>query len=311
MQILDVLKGCEGKALVFGIGGGGDIVSTIPVANFLSYFGLNSIHGSVVWDRIVVDPNPGPRKIEELENAEVVNDVVAIANERTRAMGVELTVSRAAKHFGKVIALDINKGARKLAEGIRDFCDKEGISVVVGVDAGGDAIAVGYESGIKSPLSDSMCVAALKHLADVWDGKVMIAVTGFGSDGELKFEELLLNISILMRKREFLGCSAIGERDYEEMKKLTSYVVTEASKIPLMAFDGEIGLKKIRKSRTVLVTPLSALVFYFTASGVFELNEIAQEIIDAASIEEANARLKKFGVFTELDFERAVSEHSE
>ena len=85
------------KALVFGMGGGGDIIATIPTASLLKEFGYEVLHGSIVWDRYIVDPKPGPRAIEELENCEVVNETIAIANPETRADGIQLTVSRAAK----------------------------------------------------------------------------------------------------------------------------------------------------------------------------------------------------------------------
>ena len=301
MEILDIIDGCE-KVLVFGIGGGGDIVSTIPVANFLRRFGVEVLHGSVVWDRIIIDPKPGPRSLDELENVEIVNDVVAFAHPETRTKyGVEPNVARAAKHFGSVVALDITKGAKRLAEGLRDFASQHNISLIIGVDAGGDAISIGFESGVKSPLSDAICVAALKDVEGV------VAVFGFGSDGELRLEELMLNISELFRLNGFLGCSAMSRKAYEEMKEITRFVVTEASSIPLMAYEGEFGVKKIRKSRTVVITPLCTLTFYFKARSVFEINQAARMIEKAKNVDEANKLLNKAGILTELDYERAVS----
>ncbi len=249
MEIIEILKSLEPKkALAFGIGGGGDIVSTIPVANFLGHFGFETLHGSVVWDRIIVDPKPGPRALEELVNIERVNETVGIANEGTRTVdGITPNIAKAAKHFGRVVALDLTKNADKLAEGIRDFAEKEDISLIVGVDAGGDAISVGFESGVRSPLADAICVAALKKIGGI------VAVTGFGSDGELRIEELLLNISQIIKKGGFLGCSSMSRMDYEMMKNIVKDVTTEASMIPLLAFEGEMGLKKLRKGEVLLL----------------------------------------------------------
>ena len=303
MEIIEILKSLEPKkALTFGIGGGGDIVSTIPVANFLGHFGFETLHGSVVWDRIVVDPKPGPRPLEELVGIERINETVGIANENTKtADGVIPNIAKAAKHFGKVVALDLTKNVGKLAEGIRDFAEKEGISLIVGVDAGGDAISVGFESGVRSPLADAICVAALKKVGGI------VAVTGFGSDGELRVEELLLNISDIIKKGGFLGCSSMSRRDYELMRNAVRDVTTEASMIPLMAFEGEMGLKKLRKGRSALVTPLSTLIFYFRAEAVFEINHAAKIVERAETFEEANSLLHAEGILTEYDFERAVA----
>ncbi len=303
MEIVDLLINANSKrALVFGIGGGGDIVSTIPVASFFKKFGFDVYHGSIVWDRIVVDPKPGPRSLDELDGIEFANECVGIADKNVRTKdGFIPNIARAAKHFGKVVALDITKGPMKLAEEIRDFAEKERISVIVGVDAGGDAISVGFESGVRSPLADAMCVAALAKLNGV------VAVTGFGSDGELRMEELLLNISEILRKGGMLGCSSMSREDYELMKKVTEDVATEASMIPVLAYEGELGLKKLRKGRTALISPLCTLVFYFKAQSVFEINEAAKIVEKAESFREANDKLHRAGILTEYDFERIVS----
>jgi len=303
MEIIELLKTLEPKkALAFGIGGGGDIVSTIPVANFLSHFGFETIHGSVVWDRIVLDPKPGPRSLEELHGVKIVNETVAIADEKTRTVdGVIPNIARASKHLGEVVALDLTKGAGKLADGLKDFAEREKISLIVGVDAGGDAISIGFESGVRSPLADAICVAALKKAGGI------VAVTGFGSDGELRFEELLFNISQIMKNGHFLGCSAMSRKDYEMMQSLVKDVKTEASMIPLMAFEGEMGLKRLRKGRSALITPLSTLIFYFKAEGVYEINQAAKIVEGAGSFEEANSLLHLEGILTEFDFERAVA----
>ncbi|MET1124499.1 MAG: DUF1152 domain-containing protein [Archaeoglobaceae archaeon] len=289
------------RALLFGIGGGGDIVSTIPVASFLKEFGVDVLHGSVAWDRLAVDPKPGPRSIEEFENVEVVNDVVAIARAETRTRdGVKPNLARAAELFGEVIAVDITKGVAKLADGLRDFADKRGVDLLIGVDAGGDAIATGFESGLRSPLADSICVAALSRL----DG--IVAVAGFGSDGELRMEELLMNMGELVKMRGYLGCTSMGYEDFERMRSAVEHVVTEASYLPLLAFEGFFGYKKLRRGRTAFISPLSILVFYFKASAVYELNEAARIVSEASDIEEANSLLHRAGILTELDFERAI-----
>jgi len=303
MEIIDILKDADSrKALAFGIGGGGDIVSTIPVAGFLKHFGFEVYHGSIIWDRIVVDPKPGPRSLAELEGVEIINETVGIANAKTKTKDEIIpNIARSARHFGKVVALDITKGVTKLAEGVRGFAEKEDISVIIGVDAGGDAISVGFESGVRSPLADAVCVAALKQV----DG--IVAVTGFGSDGELRVEELLLNISQILANGGFLGCSSMSRRDYLLMKEVVKDVTTEASLIPVLAYEGEMGLKKLRKGRTALITPLSTLIFYFKAKGVFEINEAAKIVEKTSNFEEANRLLNAEGILTEYDFERAVS----
>ncbi len=310
MDIIKLIKKKKsndlGKALVFGMGGGGDIVATIPTAFFLKEFGYHIYFGSIIWDRYVVDPEPGPRAIEELESCRVINDTVAIANPKTRTKyGVELTISRAAKSLGDVIALDITKGPSKLAKGIRDFMEKEEISLVIGVDSGGDVISMGFESGVKSPLADAVSLASLSLIEDS-----VVGVFGFGSDGELRIEEILYNMSLLMKDSGFLGCASMGKSDFEKMEELTGIVTTEASKIPIEAFKGEFKLTRIRDGRTVLISPLSVLTFYFDPRKVIQVNKLAKSVVGVNSVEEAKRILNDMGIFTEMDFEYLIDKGS-
>lgn len=61
------------KAFVFGIGGGGDIVSAIVAYTYLRKLGYNVLLGAVVWERYVEDPIPGPICFDDLRNAILVN----------------------------------------------------------------------------------------------------------------------------------------------------------------------------------------------------------------------------------------------
>ena len=44
------------KAILIGIGGGGDIVGTLPTARLLELFNIEYILGGLPWERSVIDP---------------------------------------------------------------------------------------------------------------------------------------------------------------------------------------------------------------------------------------------------------------
>jgi hypothetical protein len=50
------------KALVIGVGGGGDVVGALATGRFLEFCGLEFVLGGLSWERNVYDPIPGPRK---------------------------------------------------------------------------------------------------------------------------------------------------------------------------------------------------------------------------------------------------------
>jgi len=66
-----------------GIGGGGDVVGALAAAELLS----DAIVGGLSWERRPVDPAPGPRRLDEISHAELLNESVALAGPETSGPG--------------------------------------------------------------------------------------------------------------------------------------------------------------------------------------------------------------------------------
>lgn len=47
------------RALVIGVGGGGDVVGALATARFLEFCGLSVHLGGLPWERFIYDPKPG------------------------------------------------------------------------------------------------------------------------------------------------------------------------------------------------------------------------------------------------------------
>jgi hypothetical protein len=55
------------RPLVLGMGGGGDVVGALATAAAARlYDGADPVLGGVTWERAVIDPMPGPRRISEI-----------------------------------------------------------------------------------------------------------------------------------------------------------------------------------------------------------------------------------------------------
>jgi hypothetical protein len=73
---------------------------------------------------------------------------------------------------------------------------------------------------------------------------------------------------------------------------------------------GEIGVTTIRGGRReVTLSPLGALTFYMDPTVATErVARLAEAVLEADGLEQANQALHDLGVRTELDYERAMAE---
>ncbi|NOZ58994.1 MAG: DUF1152 domain-containing protein [Euryarchaeota archaeon] len=302
---LDEIAGRAERALVIGIGGGGDVIGCIPTASYLSLLGVEVVLGGLTWERRVVDPKPGPRRIEELENAEKLCEGAALAGPETRTIyGTALTESVASRVLGReVLLLDISGGALGTAKALEDAGRKLGIDLVVGIDVGGDSLARGDEPGVQSPLADGIMLAALAKLP----GDSVLGVIGYGSDGELTLEELNRNVAELIARGALLGARGATQEDLEIMERIASASATEASRLVVEAGRGRYGEYSIRAGRrSVYLTPCSLVTFYFSARQVFDFSRISRLVAHTSSLREADRILRKHGYLTELYFEEGA-----
>jgi len=61
------------RPLVIGMGGGGDVVGALASAEFARlYDGAEPLVGGLSWERRPIDPVPGPRRVDEIEGADLL-----------------------------------------------------------------------------------------------------------------------------------------------------------------------------------------------------------------------------------------------
>lgn len=295
----------KNRALVFGVGGCGDIVSTIPTARLLESHGVEVVLGGVAWERVVVDPQPGPRHLDDIEGIERLNDAVALATGETRTSdGIEFAETQVARHYGdEVVLIDIGGGARGVTTGLDDACDRLDIDLVVGTDAGGDVLARGDEPGIRSPLTDAIMLAALSSM----EMDTCLGMYGYGSDGELTLEEISDAVARAARRDGLLGSWGLTPRIVDELDTLLELVTTEASRLPVDVAHGQLGDATIREgARSVELTPASTVTFYFDPAAVAATSNLDDLVRETTSFEAAQEALAEAGYDTELDLERGL-----
>jgi hypothetical protein len=306
----EALMAAARRPLVIGMGGGGDVVGALATAELCRlYHGADPVVGGVTWERRVIDPRPGPRPIDQIEDGERLADCVVMAGPETRAGDVVFAESHMARFLGeRTVLVDPHPGSAAIAEGLAEAADALGCDLIVLLDVGGDALAHGTEPGLASPLCDSLMLAAAARLQD--SGRdVLAGVFGTACDGELTVDEVLARVSEVAAAGGLAGVRGLTDAVATRLEGAVQEVPTEASAMAIRCFRGDTGVAEIRRGlRTVPLSPLGALTIYLDpATTVASAARLANAVMDAGSMEEANEELNALGVRTELDLERETA----
>jgi hypothetical protein len=300
------------RPLVIGMGGGGDIVGALATAEAARiYGGAAPVLGGLAWERRPIDPVPGPRKVNEIEAAEVLAPGVLLAGPETRVRGrdVFFAESRMAQYLGEpTILIDVSAGPAAIATALGQAAARLGCDVIVFIDVGGDVLAYGDEPGLRSPLCDAVMLAAAGHLGR--SGQAVLAgVFGIGCDAELTPAEVLARLAEVAAEGGLCGARGLTAPVAERLEAAIELVPTEASAQAVRAFRGAHGLVKIRGgARTVELGPVAALTFYLDVEATIRaVGRLARAVDGASSLEQANDALNDIGVSTELDLEREAA----
>jgi hypothetical protein len=298
------------RPLILGIGGGGDVVGALATAEFSRlYDGAQPILGGLTWERSPVDPVPGSRSSDEIAGATELAPGILIAGGGThvRDTGVVFSEARMSAFLqAGTVLIDVGVGPRSLAAGLAEATTTLDRDLVVMIDVGGDMLADGSEPGLRSPLCDALMLAAGFRLAEL-GVPVLGGVFGLGCDGELTLAEGLERLAAIAGAGGLLGVRGLTEPVAARLEAAMEHVTTEASMLAVRAFRGEHGRVEIRGGAvTVEVTPIAAQTVFLDLETTFgTTGRLAQAVIDASTLEEANERLHGLDVRTELDLERA------
>ena len=308
MSDAELLLSRARRPLVLGIGGGGDVVGALATAEACRiYHDAEPVVGGVTWERRVIDPQPGPRSTDEIEGVrELAPGVLAAsAATRVRQSGVRFAEGRVAELLGEeTVLVDVTRAPAELAGSLSTAAEELGCDLFVFVDVGGDALAHGGEDGLASPLCDAIMLATAVHLQR--DRAVLGGIFGIGCDGELTPEEVLERMAEVATRGGLAGVRGLTLAVVERLETAVDAVPTEASAQALRCFRGERGTDTIRRGRrTVQLSPMGAATIYFDpTAAVHSAARLAREVLDATGIDDANERLHRLGLRSELDYER-------
>jgi hypothetical protein len=301
----DLLRN-SAKALVLGVGGGGDIVGTLPTARFLELFGISSVLGGLSWERFIYDPQPGTRTLAEVLHVRPLAPTVWLANaQTTSSSGVRFAESdMAALYDTETLLIDLSQGVPGVVTGLRAAMQALAADLLVGIDVGGDSLGAGHEAGLRSPLADAMMLAALQQLATEFP--CLWGVFGYGSDAELTQPEIDQALSRVAQHGGLLGAWGMTPAMAAELQRVITRVRTEASAIAVECAAGAVGRRSIRDgTRAVTLSPVCTVTFYLDPQVLYtQVATLARAVAQAPSLEAANSAILTLGVRSEYEFEK-------
>ncbi|RLG61664.1 hypothetical protein DRN84_03180 [Candidatus Geothermarchaeota archaeon] len=301
------------KILIYAGGGGGDIASAGYLYMKLSKFVRGVYLAALPWERFVIDPIPGPISSSELKNVSRLGDYSYIIYRDSYAMRGDKKVIFQAVNLSKILMAPIyvvtaEYGVKGIYNGLKEIIDYLNPTYVIGLDVGGDILAIGTEDDLWSPLADQMGLAALYKLDS--DGyKTIVAVFSPGSDGELDSEYVLNRIRNIMKRGGLYGVLGYGYDDLTYINQILNSVYTEAGSNIKYALEGYVGERSIRDgTRKVSVDIYTTMVFFLKTELVYKDSILAKKIINSDSIEDANDIIIRMGIPTEYLFEKKLYE---
>jgi hypothetical protein len=168
------------------------------------------------------------------------------------------------------------------------------------VDVGGDILAHGDEPTLRSPLADSLVLAATADIDDV-----RLIITGPGIDGELP-ESLILD------RYEQLGAKLVHRlsvADVTDFRPLLEWHPSEATGLLCAAAAGTRGTAEIRdQGFPVSLSDRTPEVHAIPDGGAFTSNRIARELRRSSSLADVETTLRALGRESEIDYERRKAE---
>lgn len=278
--------------LLVAAGGGGDVITASVLAPVLG-LGTTAPVLTYSWDRLVIDPVPGPRTVTDFDGLDQIGPKVfeVLPTSVPRLPAGSGLPRLAAEVPARLLFLDPSGGAVGMAGQIKAASEVFSSPRVGLVDVGGDILAHGGEPGLRSPLADLLALAACTSTGLA----CQLLVVAPGIDGELD-ERTVLNCLAELNADKV---ATLDSRTFDSVRRVFSWHPSEASGLVAAAADGHRGSVETRDAASrVQLTDDTAVVFGLDAYVVAEsspatllrstrsFDEAAQVVSDATGVAE-------------------------
>lgn len=290
------------STLLVAAGGGGDAIGAAMIAAGPEVLndGVCGI-ATFSWDRLLIDPRPGPRAAEDFAGLGRPADHVHIVTAASRPIppaGSTLPRLAGSMPEERLFLLDPSGGGEGLHKQIRSAASHLGADRVLLVDVGGDIIARGDEPELKSPLADGLAAAACMGL----DIPVEVAVAGPGLDGELTADR----VRTALRQAGGRKATVLGPAHARRAASALDWHPSEVSGLLAAAADGIRGVVEIRDGGTPIeLDDRSAEVWLVPLQALINRSMLIAPLAATGTLTAAETILRDVCGRSEIDYERA------
>ncbi|MDT0404088.1 DUF1152 domain-containing protein [Streptomyces edwardsiae] len=281
--------------LIVAAGGGGDAVAAAMLHAALYGDEDQAVILTYAWDRLLIDPLPGPRGAERFTGLEpVTQSVWSVPAEARPIAPAGSTLPRLAAELPHTLALlDPHHGAEGITRQLEELVSHLAPASIDLLDVGGDMLAQGDEPTLKSPLADALALAACCQV----NAPIRLLVAGPGLDGEISPNDL----------RPLFGTPVhtFTAEDVETIGSILEWHPSEATAMLAATARGARGICEVRDAGLpVPLTDEGPTVHEVDLDEAVSRNSLARAIMTTATLDEAEAHSREICGFSEIDYER-------
>ncbi|MGW0861063.1 DUF1152 domain-containing protein [Streptomyces sp. NPDC002611] len=281
--------------LIVAAGGGGDAVAAAMLHAALYGNEDHAVILTYAWDRLLIDPVPGPRGPDNFTGLHPLTPAVrAVPAEARPIAPAGSALPRLAAELPHTLALiDPRHGVEGITHQLEELVEHLSPESIDLLDVGGDILARGDEPTLKSPLADAVTLAACCQV----NAPIRLLVAGPGLDGELPLDDLRSTLGPLVH--------TFTAKDVEPISSILEWHPSEATGMLAATARGVRGTCEMRDAGLpVPLTDEAPTVHEVDLDEALHRNQLARAILTTATLDEAEAHSRNICGHSEIDYER-------
>ncbi|WP_078491882.1 DUF1152 domain-containing protein [Streptomyces yerevanensis] len=283
------------KRLIVAAGGGGDAVAAAMLHAALYGDEDQAVILTYAWDRLLIDPVPGPRGPDNFTGLEPMTPAVWAVPAKARPIApAGSTLPRLAAELPHTFALiDPHHGTEGITRQLEELVSHLSPASIDLLDVGGDILARGDEPTLKSPLADAVTLAACCQV----NAPIRLLVAGPGLDGELSLDDLRGTLGSLVY--------TFTAKDVEPISPVLEWHPSEATGMLAATARGVRGTCEMRDAGLpVPLTDQGPTIHEVDLDDALSRNQLARAVMATNTLDEVEAHSREVCGYSEIDYER-------